>query len=141
MSDKLCDPGEDLDGNGANVAVVGMVGGREVVGECGPGDYEGEENAACNGLEEDIEAAVQDCSDGANVERQVRNCEPRWERDYCRAVRGLRCYQRMCSWNVVFVRRFTRSKLAARIKGTHVICIAMLVGLWWYAPYCWNIVQ
>lgn len=30
----------------------------------------------------------------------------------------------------------TRSKLAARIKGTQVICIATLVGLWWYAPYC-----
>lgn len=76
MSNELSDPGEDLDCDGSDIRVVGVRGRGEVVGKCGPGDYEGEENAASYGLEQDVEAAVEDCCNGAGIEGEVRDREP-----------------------------------------------------------------
>lgn len=75
MSDKLSDPGEDLDGDGPGVGVIRAVV-CEVVGEGCPADDEREQDCAGYGLQQDVEAAVKYGSDGTGVEREVRDCEP-----------------------------------------------------------------
>ena len=47
-----------------------------MVGECCPGDYERQKNAAGHRLEQDVEATIEDCSDSAGVEGKVRDREP-----------------------------------------------------------------
>ena len=47
-----------------------------MVGECGPAYHEGEKNAAGYGLKKNVEAAVEDRSDSAGVEGEVRDREP-----------------------------------------------------------------
>lgn len=52
-----------------------------MVCEGGPSNDDWEQYATSHGFEEDIEGAVEDRPNSTEVERKVRDSEPRWERN------------------------------------------------------------
>lgn len=75
MAHKLGDPGHNLDRNGGLVGAA-RAHGREVVRERGPAEDQGEQCRARDGFKQDVEGAVDQGGDGAQVEGEVWDCEP-----------------------------------------------------------------
>jgi hypothetical protein len=85
MSNELRNPADNLNTNSDPVGGLGN-GGCEVIGIGDPADDDGEEDGACDGFEEDVESAIEDCAYCAGIEGEVWDGKPFWERDNRGAV-------------------------------------------------------
>lgn len=61
-----------------------------MVGKGGPAENHGDSDCAGDGFEEDVEAAVENGADSAEIEREIRNGEPRREGNESWTVGSLR---------------------------------------------------
>ena len=88
MSNELRNPADNLNTNSDPVGGLGN-GGCEVIGIGDPADDDGEEDGACDGFEENVESAIEDCAYCAGIKGEVWDGKPFWERDDRGAVGGL----------------------------------------------------
>lgn len=88
MSNELRDPAQNLNTNGDLVGGF-RNGGCEVVGIGDPADDNGQQYGACDGFEEDVESAIENCAYRAGIEGEVWDGKPFWERNDRGAVCGL----------------------------------------------------
>lgn len=86
MSNELRNPCKYFNADG-DLAGIGVCACK-VVRVCRPAEYDREEDGACDRLEEDIEATVEERCDSRSVEGEIWDCEPVWGRD-CRTIGGL----------------------------------------------------